>query len=61
MTTLWACVTKYWPGPFMDQWASVPLLKQTLQQGLRLDLLFQQHNEHRILFPRLFILADFRW
>ncbi|HEY2944479.1 MAG TPA: hypothetical protein VGN09_18750 [Vicinamibacteria bacterium] len=42
--------------PFQDQWAFVDTLR-AVEAGHAARALFAQHNEHRILFPRLFFLA----
>ncbi|MDJ1420374.1 MAG: hypothetical protein M5U10_00515 [Candidatus Methanoperedens sp.] len=42
---------------FWDQWAIVPLIKKLYTGALTLDDLFAQHNEHRIFFPRITMLA----
>jgi hypothetical protein len=44
--------------PFRDQWHLVPLLQALSAKNLKgvLDLLWGQHNEHRLLFPRLVFL-----
>jgi hypothetical protein len=41
---------------FLDEWAFVPMLKKYQAEGLSWELLFKQHNEHRIFFPRLFYI-----
>jgi hypothetical protein len=43
--------------PFWDQWNFIPLLGQSYEQGLTLADLSGQHNEHRLLFPRLIMLG----
>ncbi|KAB8145721.1 hypothetical protein F8S13_01145 [Chloroflexia bacterium SDU3-3] len=43
--------------PFADQWALVPLLQHAYQGRLNLGELWAQHNEHRLLFPRLLMLG----
>jgi hypothetical protein len=43
--------------PFGDDWAMVPLFKHIDTGSLTFGDLWAQHNEHRILFPRLVILA----
>jgi hypothetical protein len=40
-----------------DEWSMVPLYAKMIQGSLRLTDLFAQHNEHRILFPRLVMLT----
>jgi len=42
---------------FWDQWELVPLIDDMLQGNLHFDQLFSQHNEHRIFFPRIAMLA----
>ena len=52
--------------PQADEWFSVELYDRFLQalQGGRaaaaLQLLFEPHNEHRLVFPRLVFFADYR-
>jgi hypothetical protein len=43
--------------PFWDQWNFVPLLGKSYEQGVTLSDLWSQHNEHRLLFPRLIMLG----
>jgi len=45
--------------PFWDQWALVPLLQALFQKNTSrlFAALWNQHNEHRILFPKLVFLA----
>jgi hypothetical protein len=43
--------------PFWDQWNFVPLLGRSYEQGVTLADLWGQHNEHRLLFPRLIMLG----
>ena len=43
--------------PFWDQWNFVPLLGQSYKEGITLEDLWSQHNEHRLLFPRLIMLG----
>lgn len=54
--------------PWWDQWDFVPMLQQALEGRLQLRDLWVQHNEHRIVVPRLVMLAlarashwDVRW
>ncbi|MHB8876809.1 MAG: hypothetical protein ACYC8T_24195 [Myxococcaceae bacterium] len=42
--------------PFWDQWELVPLLQRMADGTLSFADLFAQHNEHRILFPRIVTL-----
>ena len=43
--------------PFWDQWEFVPLLEKMAGADLQLQDLTARHNEHRIFFPRLVMLA----
>lgn len=42
--------------PFLDQWLFVPLLKAYYNHEGWFSMLFEQHNEHRLIFPRLIFL-----
>src|SRR6516225_6557034 len=42
--------------PYWDAWQFVPLLGEFYEGKLPLGLLTQQHNEHRIVLPRLLML-----
>lgn len=61
VSSIWAVVQTYTPMPFMDQWDIVTLKRAVEDRGLLWIDLFFQHNEHRILFPRLIFLADYAW
>ena len=57
--TLRAVVPLWSPLPWFDEWATVSLIDDW--QGGRMsawEVLFAQHNEHRILVPRLVFFAD---
>lgn len=43
--------------PWYDQWKFLPTLEKFFQGRLAFHDLWQQHNEHRILFPRIVFLA----
>ncbi len=43
--------------PYWDQWELVPLLEKMDAGGLTFHDLWAQHNEHRILFPKIIMLA----
>lgn len=43
--------------PYWDQWDFIPLLEHAARGDLRFSELAGQHNEHRILFPRLIMLG----
>ncbi len=54
--------------PMIDQWDFVPALLKSYQGQLTFGDLWAQHNEHRLVFPRLIMLAlahmsdwDLRW
>lgn len=42
--------------PVWDQWCLVPLIEKSYQGTLSIHDLWTQHNEHRILFPRIIML-----
>lgn len=44
-------------APYLDQWEFVPLLAKSYEGTLSLHDLWAQHNEHRIIFPRLIMLG----
>lgn len=44
------------PVPYLDEWNFVPLLAKFWSGRLTFEDLFAQHNEHRLLFPRLLML-----
>lgn len=43
--------------PYRDQWELVPLLDKMYRGQLTFHDLWDQHNEHRIFFPRIIMLA----
>lgn len=43
--------------PFWDQWAFVPALAAALDGDVSLATLWMQHNEHRLVLPRLVMFA----
>lgn len=47
--------------PFADQWDFVPLLDQMYSWRLTLQTLISQHNEHRLLFPKMIMLTLAYW
>lgn len=50
------------PLPWFDAWATFKLLKVWIDNAASpLAILFAQHNEHRILVPRLLFFADVFW
>jgi hypothetical protein len=46
--------------PIWDEWESVPDILAVLSRRLTLGDLWRQHNEHRIFFPRIAMLALYR-
>jgi hypothetical protein len=60
-STLYGVYRSYSPILFMDHWWIVKDYAAVAAGKLSLDILFQQHNEHRILFPRLLMFADFKF
>lgn len=62
-------VRRYVPiVPFGDSWEMVPVLLSVEQSGLTVAELWKQHNEHRLVFPKLLMLGlarltdwDTRW
>jgi hypothetical protein len=57
-TTIYWTLRSIHPIPFWDAWVTVTFLKSG--QPL-LGWLWSQHNEHRILIPKLISLIDYRW
>jgi hypothetical protein len=52
------CITIYGvPVPYMDQWELVPLLSKLYHHQLTFSDLWAQHNEHRIIAPRIVMLT----
>lgn len=43
--------------PYYDQWYFIPLLNSFYKGDVTFAALWEQHYEHRLLFPRLFMLA----
>ena len=44
--------------PFMDDWQFIPLLEKTSQGQLTFGDLWAPHDEHRLLIPRIVIIAS---
>ena len=42
---------------FWDEWEVIPLIQKAMSGTLSFSNFFAQHNEHRILFPRIVMLA----
>ena len=58
ISTLLVVIRCYTPLPRADYWAEVLWLQNYYSGQWHVSDLWRQHNEHRILFPRLFFLAD---
>jgi len=43
--------------PYLDQWELIPLLEKSCEGTVTLGDLWAQHNEHRLIFPRLIMLV----
>ncbi len=56
-TLIWV-VRAYSPLPFWDQWETVTELGKLYDGGFAFSDLVLQHNEHRLVFPRLVFYAD---
>ena len=60
--TIRTIVRVYSPLPWFDAWATFEILKALADHAASpLAMLFAQHNEHRILVPRLLFFADAFW
>ena len=57
-STIAVVILTYTPLPKWDHWAEILWLKHYYAGQWHLSDLWRQHNEHRIFFPRLFLLAD---
>jgi hypothetical protein len=61
VSTVVAVAAAYSAVPFQDQWATIWWWREIQRNGLTFSYLVSQHNEHRILLPRLVFLADLKW
>jgi hypothetical protein len=52
-------IRTYHPMPWHDEWAVIRSVRAWDEGTPLLQLLFANHNEHRIFFPRLFYFVDF--
>lgn len=57
--TLFAVFRNYHTVALMDQWDTLDFYAKHLAGTLTFHDFWAQHNEHRILFPRILILADY--
>ncbi len=54
------CITKYGvDAVYWDEWANINLFQDVAANGLSFDKLYAQHNEHRMFFPRIFMLLSY--
>src|SRR6476469_4178498 len=58
ISTIVTVFNTYTPLPRGDHWAVVMWLKKYYAGNWHISDLWSQHNEHRILFPRLFLAVD---
>ncbi|HZS52821.1 MAG TPA: hypothetical protein VFA65_00350 [Bryobacteraceae bacterium] len=63
MTIAWihlvgTVIRYYSPLPFWDYWETIPRFERFVRYDL-VNALWQQHNEHRIVFPNLIFDADY--
>jgi hypothetical protein len=56
--TLYLVIAYFQPLYFWDSWSIVEHYTDFVQNKYSLKELFEQHNEHRIAFPRLIFFAD---
>lgn len=61
LTSVLAVALAASPTPFQDQWDTIWWWRAIQERGLSVSYLVAQHNEHRILLPRLVFLADLQW
>lgn len=59
LSTLKGVLAAYHPIPFWDQWETVKEFQAYSWGQYEISQLWAQHNEHRILIPRLFFFADY--
>lgn len=43
--------------PYFDQWQFLPLMDEVQRGELEISGLWSQHNDHRLVFPRLLMLG----
>lgn len=55
--TAFLVVISYTPAPYLDHWAFLHLFAQH-KGSISLSVLWAQHNEHRMVFPKLLYFAD---
>jgi hypothetical protein len=47
--------------PFADEWSYAPLLRDAHNHRLTIEELLEQHNEHRLVLPKLLEIGFARW
>ncbi len=47
--------------PYWDQWVFIPFLEKSYQGTLTVSDILQPHNEHYLIFPKIFMLILARW
>lgn len=57
LATLWLIISLGRPQPYWDEWQWVSLLITQATTGIRFSDLIAQHNESRMLFPKVAVLA----
>lgn len=61
LSFVYLVLANYWPGPYEDYWADMPLIDSLYNGTISFDQLIIAHNNsHRILIPRLLFLADYQ-
>ncbi len=58
--TAYVVVVSYTNIPHWDGWSQIEFGANAAAQST-FDWLWTQHNQHRLVIPRLFLLADLRW
>lgn len=60
-STLYVVAHTHHPLPLQEEWMNIIVFKSWLTGAKPLEDLLSQHSEHRILFPRLVMFADYLW
>jgi len=58
--TAYLVVVSYTSLPHWDEWSQIDFAANRAAQSA-FDWLWSQHNQHRLVIPRLFLLSDLRW
>ena len=59
LSVIWGILINYSPVPYMDDWDAIILSYLRIQMG-EYSALWGQHNEHRLIFSKLFFWLDMR-